>query len=221
MFAGHLGAGLILKRANPSVNLGVLFLASFFLDVILWVFILLGVESIRIPTDFPQRHYFTFVFPYSHGFGSSVCWSLLAGLVGYWQWRTPASARRSAALILTLAVFSHFILDFLVHVPEMPVFGPGSYLLGLGLWTHLPLALGLETLIAFIGTYLSLRDSRLRFSRKLPLALLVMLVTGMTVIGQSLQTSTPKPFQVAVSSITTIFLLIGAGIWIDWKSVPL
>jgi hypothetical protein len=35
MFAGHLGAGLILKRMNPSVNLGVLFLAALFLDVVL------------------------------------------------------------------------------------------------------------------------------------------------------------------------------------------
>lgn len=76
MFAGHLGAGLILKRINPSVNLGLLFLATLFLDVILWVFILLGIESIRVPADFQQRHYLTFFFPYSHGLVFSILGSL-------------------------------------------------------------------------------------------------------------------------------------------------
>jgi hypothetical protein len=218
MFAGHLGAGLLLKRVNPSVNLGVLFLASLFLDVILWVLILLGIESISVPSDFQKRHYLNFFFPYSHGLLSSLLWSLLAGLIGYSLWRASSPVRRSAALILTLAVFSHFILDLLVHVPEMPLIGPGSYLLGLGLWNHLPFALGLETLIVFTGTYFWLHDSMLPFSRKLWGALLILLVTGMTVVGQWLQTTPPMPIQMAVSSIITILLLFGAGFWIDRKS---
>ena len=221
MFAGHLGAGLILKRINPSVNLGLLFLATLFLDVILWVFILLGIESIRVPADFQQRHYLTFFFPYSHGLISSTFWSLLFGLVCLWLWESSSSVRRNAAFIVAITVFSHFILDFLVHVPEMPVLGPSSHPLGLGLWNHLPLALGLETLIALTGTYLWLQDSKRTFSCRLSLGLLMGLVTAMTVVGQWLQTSPPEPFQMAVSSLTFIFLLIGAGIWIDRKSVRL
>jgi hypothetical protein len=221
MFAGHLGAGLILKQVNPSVNLGVFFLAALFLDVMLWVFILLGIESIRIPADFQQRHYLTFFFPYSHGLVSSLFWSLSFGLVCYWLLRTSSSVRRRTAFILVITVFSHFILDFLVHVPEMPVWGRTSHPLGLGLWNHLPLALGLETLIALTGTYLWLRDSKRTFPRRLTLGLLMGLVTAMTVVGPWLQKSPPAPFQVAISSLTIIFLLFGAGIWIDRKSVGL
>ena len=221
MFAGHLGAGLILKRVNQSVNLGVFFLAALFLDVILWVFILLGIESIRIPTHFQQRHYLTFFFPYSHGLVSSLLWSLLFSLVCYGLLRTSSALRRHAAFILFITVFSHFILDFLVHVPEMPVWGRASHPLGLGLWNHMPLALGLETLIALTGTYLWLRDSKRTFPRRLTLGLLMGLVTAMTVVGPWLQTSPPEPFQVAISSLTVILLLFGAGIWIDRESVGL
>jgi hypothetical protein len=46
-------------------------------------------------------------------------------------------------------------------------------------------------------------------------------VTAMTVVGPWLQTSPPEPFQVAISSLTVILLLFGAGIWIDRKSVGL
>jgi len=221
MLAGHLGAGLILKRVNPTVNLGVFFLAALFLDVMLWVFILLGIESIRVPVDFQQRHYLTFFFPYSHGLISSLFWSLLFGLICYWLLGTSSSVRRRIAFILVITVFSHFILDFFVHVPEMPVWGRTTHPLGLGLWNHLPLALGLETLIALTGTYLWLRDSKRTFPRRLTLGLLMGLVTAMTVVGPWLQTSPPKPFQVAISSLTVIFLLFGAGIWIDRKSVGL
>lgn len=122
---------------------------------------------------------------------------------------------------MAITVFSHFLLDFLVHVPEMPVLGPSSHPLGLGLWNHLPLALGLESLIALTGTYLWLQDSKRTFSCQLSLGLLMGLVTAMTVVGPWLQTSPPEPFQMAVSSLTFIFLLIGAGIWIDRKSVRL
>jgi Kef-type K+ transport system membrane component KefB len=103
----------------------------------------------------------------------------------------------------------------------MPVWGLTSHPLGLGLWNHLPLALGLETLIALTGTYLWLRDSKRTFPRRLTLGLLMGLVTAMTVVGPWLQTSPPKPFQVAISSLTVIFLLFGAGISIDRKSVGL
>jgi hypothetical protein len=221
MFAGHLGAGLILKRVTPSVNLGVFFLATLFLDVILWVFILLGIESMQIPADFQQRHYLTFFFPYSHGLVSSLFWSLLFGLVYYWLFRNPSTVSRRAAFILVIAVFSHFILDFLVHVPEMPVWGRASHPLGLGLWNHLPLALGLETVIALTGTYVWLQDSSRTFLHRSTLGLLMGLVIAMTVVGPWLQTSPPEPFQVAISSLTVIFLIFGAGIWIDRKSVGL
>ncbi|MFN8009242.1 MAG: hypothetical protein U0V70_19880 [Terriglobia bacterium] len=220
MFAGHLGVAMLFKRADPKINLGALFLAVLLLDVLLWTFILLGIEAASAPFDFQSRHYMTFFFPYSHGLLTSFLWALLAGFVGYVLWQGPAASQRNTALVLSLAVFSHFILDYLVHIPELPVAGPDSYRLGLGLWNHLPWALGLEASLAVLGTILWWRSTTLNFTRKSLLVLLMVLVTGMTVAGQWLQTSPPKPHAMAIASLVTIFLLCLAGAGLDRKPMP-
>ena len=215
MFAGHLGAGLIFKRFNPKVNLGIIFLAVSFLDLVLWVFILAGVEYLVVPPDFRHRHYLTFFFPYSHGLLSSLIWSALAGLMWYRLRKFPAAERLHSSIIIALAIFSHFILDFLVHIPEMPLLGATSYQMGLGLWNHLPLALALEASIALVGTWLFLRISKLSPWRKRWLVTLMILVTGLTIAGQWLQTSPPQPVELAISSMIGISLAGLAGFWID------
>jgi len=48
-------------------------------------------------------------------------------------------------------VFSHWLLDALVHRPEMPLLGSSSRMAGLGLWNHMPVALAMEAVIALIA----------------------------------------------------------------------
>ncbi len=79
MFAGHIGFALIAARVEPRVNVGVLAAASLLLDLLLWLFVLSGWESVIIPTDFQQTHQPEFVFPYSHGLSASIAWSALSG----------------------------------------------------------------------------------------------------------------------------------------------
>jgi hypothetical protein len=118
MFVGHLGAGLAATRLAPRVNLGALFLAAMLLDALLWVFVLLGLEQVHVPADFGTVHYLTFTFPYSHGLFTSLLWSAAAVLVT----RACMSSVR-AGLIVGATVFSHFLLDALVHVVGLPVLG--------------------------------------------------------------------------------------------------
>lgn len=77
MFAGHLAAGLVLKKMERRLNLGWLFFAALFHDFLLGILVLSGLEQIHIPTDFAQTHYLTFTFPYSHGLVASIIWSAL------------------------------------------------------------------------------------------------------------------------------------------------
>ena len=79
MFAGHVGAALALGRAERRLNVGVLITAALLLDVALWLFVLMGWESVSIPADFVRTHQPEFVFPYSHGLSAGVLWSALAG----------------------------------------------------------------------------------------------------------------------------------------------
>ena len=80
MFAGHIGAALAIGRAARRVNIGVFMLAALLLDVVLWLFVLLGWESVVIPPTSATTHQAEFVFPFSHGLVASLAWSVLAGV---------------------------------------------------------------------------------------------------------------------------------------------
>src|SRR5262245_28014615 len=124
MFAGHLAAGLVLKKVERRLNLGWLFFATLFHDFLLGILVLLGLEQVHIPSNFAQTHYLTFTFPYSHGLAASIFWSLLGfGITYALLPRWSSSERKRAGLAISLVVFSHFILDWMVHIPEIPLLG--------------------------------------------------------------------------------------------------
>jgi hypothetical protein len=77
MFIGHLGAGLAMRKFDKKINLAWFFVSVLFLDLLLWVFVLLGFENVIVPQNFEKLHYLTFIFPYSHSFIATVAWSLL------------------------------------------------------------------------------------------------------------------------------------------------
>jgi membrane-bound metal-dependent hydrolase YbcI (DUF457 family) len=114
----------------------------------LGVFGALGLEHAQVPPDFAARHYLTFTFPYSHGLVSLLLWGIILGALLCW---TDARNRSRAFLVIATLVVSHFLLDGLVHVPELPLLGQGSPKVGLALWNHMPLELSLETVMALAG----------------------------------------------------------------------
>jgi FtsH-binding integral membrane protein len=114
---------------------------------------------------------------------------------------------------------SHFILDFIVHVPELPVLGPDSYKLGLGLWDHMSIALVLEMLLAVIGLILYFstpgeEGSRARFG----ILILIVAFSVLTVVGMT--SSVPPNLTVlAVSWIVMPLILSGIAFWVDRKRI--
>src|SRR3954471_7866107 len=83
MFAGHFGAGLILKRADKTLGLGLLFFGSLLLDIVLWLLVLVRVELVRVPPELHRMTDLAFNFPYSHSLVAAIAWSLGALVVGY------------------------------------------------------------------------------------------------------------------------------------------
>src|SRR5271165_6277606 len=146
MFLGHVGVGLAFKRAVPSVSAGWLVAGALLLDFLLGLFVLAGFEQVYVPADFARRHYLTFSFPWSHGLLATLVWSALAAGVTAGLVRGPA--RGWAALAVAAAVASHFLCDAVEHLPELPLLGPTSPQLGLGLWRWMPWALALEAALA-------------------------------------------------------------------------
>jgi hypothetical protein len=92
MFAGHVGAALAIGKGARGVNVGLFVAAALLVDIVLWLFVLLGLESVTIPADFASTHQAQFVFPYSHGLVASIVWSTLAAVAAWlanalWSWK--------------------------------------------------------------------------------------------------------------------------------------
>jgi hypothetical protein len=139
MFVGHLAVALVAKRAAPAANLGWLMAGVTALDLIWPVFVLAGLEHVRIvqgATAFTPLVFDSY--PWSHSLVMAVVWGL--ALVAVARWR---EVRASAGLLVTL-VISHWVLDFASHAPDMPLWPGPSPRLGLGLWYSIPLTLVIE-----------------------------------------------------------------------------
>jgi len=183
MFAGHVGAAMAIGRIEKRVNVGALVFAGIFLDVVLWLLVLLGWEVVTIPENFNTTHQAEFDFPYSHGLLASVGWSALAGVATFLWYPRLSDAKLRAAAFVAAAVFSHWLLDALVHRPELPVAGPSSAKVGLGLWQSMPVALVVEAFIALGGCYLFVAGANLSRAKKLLLSVLSVLILAFTVVG--------------------------------------
>jgi len=214
VFVGHIGAGLALKRFEPRLNLGALLFAALFADALLWVLVLLGIESIGTPVDAGHGKFFTFVFPYSHGLAASLGWSALAGLVG-WLAPTGVTGRARLAGALAAAVFSHFVLDFIDHVPDMPLLGEGSAKLGLGLWRHMPLAIAVELVITGAGLALYLSRIRLSKGRAALVAGLALMAALLTAAGPYAPGPPPPAAVLAATSLVTVFAVVLVGFSVE------
>ncbi len=119
--------------------MGALFLAVQLLDILFAIFVLLGVEKLRIVPGFTAFNpYDLYWMPYSHSLLAALIWSALTTLVALAALRHLRSRdKRIAAGLLGAAVFSHFLLDLPMHTPDLPLgLDAASPKIGLGLWNH-------------------------------------------------------------------------------------
>jgi membrane-bound metal-dependent hydrolase YbcI (DUF457 family) len=213
MGVGHLAVGLMLKRAEPRVNLGLLFFATLLPDFLLGVFYWLGLEQASVPGHYEDAHSVVFSFPYSHGLLASLLWSVLVFLLARYLWQKGDGTK--IGIILGLAVFSHFILDFIVHVPDLPVLGRDSYKLGLGLWDQMTIALTLEMLLVVAGLIFYLNRAVGKGpGGRFGIAILMVVFSVLTVVG--MRSSVPPNLTVlAVSWLVTPLVLSGIAFLLD------
>lgn len=218
MFAGHLGTALAIGRAERRVNLGVVVLAAFFLDLVLWLFVLLGWESVTLPANFASTHQPEFVFPYSHGLLAAIAWSLLAGMAIFLWYPKLGRAKLRAAVYVGIAVFLHWLLDALVHLPELPIAGGDSTKVGLGLWQIMPVALAAEALITLAGLWLYITDTNLSRGEKRGLVVLAIFVLCFTIAGMTVAPSPPSNTAMASSSLGAIVVVCVLAGWLGKRA---
>jgi len=215
MFVGHLGVGLALRRADDQVSLGVLFAAVLLLDFLLGLFVWLGLERVVVPDDYARLRYLRFEFPYSHGLLASVAWSALA-FAATAAWLRGRPRRATAAAVVALAVFSHFPCDALEHPPQLPLAGPGSPAIGLGLWDHLGAALAVEAALVAAGLALYLGAAPRPDARRRHILIAAMVgLSALAFGGQALSPAPPTTTANVVAWLTLPVALGLFGFWID------
>lgn len=156
MFVGHFAVALAAKRLAPRTSLGTLFLAAQFVDLLWPTLLLLGVERVRIEPGITAVTPLDFVhYPVSHSLLAVLGWAALLAVLHF------AFRRRGRdAVVLGLAVVSHWLLDVLVHRPDLPLYPGDSPLLGIGLWQSVPGTLAVELALFFGAAWVYLRSTR-------------------------------------------------------------
>ena len=215
MLVGHLGAGLAAKAVAPRIGLGTLVAVAFLLDIVLWLFVILHLEGATVPGDFATRHMLAFSFPWSHSLLGAVFWSLAAAFL--WSWSGGEGKYFAVApAVIAATVLSHWILDYLVHPAEMPLWGPGSPAVGLGI--EQPAALILELVIAAAGLGAFLMRTTLGISRRIAIGGLTLVVAGLTIFGMTATTHSADILTVAGTSLLAIFVIVTVAAVSDRKT---
>ena len=158
MFVGHYGVSFAAKKGDASVPLWVLFVAVQLLDFAWAPLVLLGVEKVRIVPGFTRTNALDLYYmPYTHSLVAAILWSAAA----FALYRLAARGGNTAGLVVAAAVFSHWVLDLVVHVPDLPLYDDTTKV-GLGLWNWPATALGLEAAALFGGMWLYFRTGAAR-----------------------------------------------------------
>jgi len=210
MFLAHFGIGFAAKSAAPKVSLGTLLLAAQFIDLLWPTLLLLGIERVNIRTDGAQYPPLDFVYyPFSHSLLTVLIYAALFAA-------TYFSLRRSriGAIVLGLAVVSHWMLDLLVHYPDLPLYPGDPMRLGFAIWSSPVFEMALELFIFALGVWLYLRttkatDATGKWALWSLVAFLVTIHVGNT-LGQ------PPPSVEAVAWVGQAqWLLVVWGYWVD------
>jgi membrane-bound metal-dependent hydrolase YbcI (DUF457 family) len=146
MFIGHNAIALAAKKAAPRTNLGVLMGAAMLADLIWPILLLTGVEHVRIKVGDTRFTSLRFLdYPWTHSLAMAVAWSVAAALL-YWL----GARYGRGALVVAFCVFSHWVLDWITHRPDLPLY-PHGPTVGLGLWNNPMATIGVESAMFAIG----------------------------------------------------------------------
>jgi hypothetical protein len=217
MFAGHYAPAFATKTMKHPPSLGAGFLAVQLVDVLWAVFILIGVEHARVvPGHLAMSSLELYDMPWTHSLVMALAWSALAAIVYRLIDRRAGNA---AALMIGALVFSHWLLDLLVHEPDLALY-PGGPKLGLGWWGSPVLALGAELGLFAIGfaVYIARTKARTTVGRILP-----WISAGSMLVMLAFDKLGPPPADIRIAApmaFVAYALFTALGFWLDRVRAP-
>lgn len=211
MFIGHYSAAFAAKRVAPALPLPLLFVACQIIDIFWGAFVLLEIEKLRIVPGFTASNDLDLYYmPYTHSLSSALAWSLGAALL-CWLATPGIAARLRTAIVIGVTVSSHWTLDLLVHVPDLPLWFD-SMKVGLGGWNYRIFALLLELALLWLAIAFCLPAVGAARRKYL---LLGIVMSGVQVV--SLLHQPPEAASVAQQLLLSYLALSAAAWWIERK----
>ena len=154
MFIGHIAVGFASKRFAPRTSLGLLVAAAMFADLLWPVLLAFGLERVRIDSTARWSNLDFVSYPWSHSLAALIFWATVCAGI-YWA----VTRYRPGAVLIWIGVVSHWVLDWITHRPDMPLW-PGSALYGVGLWNSIAGTMTVELAMLAAGLWLYLRATR-------------------------------------------------------------
>jgi hypothetical protein len=210
MFIGHYGPSFLAKRVELAIPLWVLFVAVQLLDVLWGIFVLVGIERVRIVPGFTKTNALDLYYmPYTHSLPGALAWSFLAGVAYLWFTRS-----RRGGLLVGAAVFSHWPLDLLVHKPDLALYDDTAKL-GLGLWDYPLVTLIVEGVLVLGCLALYMAQTRpLKRSARYAMPLFIGATLGLQ-SAMALAPPPPSDSAMAATALVSYALLAAAIAWLE------
>lgn len=210
MFVGHYSASFAGKAIEKRIPLWLLFIAVQFVDVLWAIFVLLGIEKVRIvPGITASSPLDLYYMPYTHSLVGAIGWSVLAFLVCQ---LIPRLRGGRTGMIVALAVFSHWILDLIVHRPDLALYD-SVHKMGFGLWNYRWPAFILEIALLIGGAAWYLKSAT-RKGRVIGFVVVLVIVQWVGTF------SFPPPSSDHAEAVTAlVFYIVFAAVawWVDRK----
>jgi membrane-bound metal-dependent hydrolase YbcI (DUF457 family) len=214
MFIGHHAAGFLAKRFAPRVSLGTLFAAAMLLDLVWPLLLLAGVEHVRIDpgnTAFTPLDFYDY--PFTHSLLNVLGWSIAVAIV-FWLIRKSASN----AIVVGAAVLSHWVLDYVTHRPDLPLW-PGGPKVGLGLWNSIPGTIAVEVLLFVLALWWYLRATT-AIDRTGSIALWALVIFVALIYVANITSPPPPNARMIGYAALAAWLFVPWGYWIDRHRLP-
>jgi hypothetical protein len=213
MFIGHYGVAFAAKPTGPRVPLWIWFIAVQWLDILWSILALAGVEKFSIVRGFTEGSALDLYYmPYTHSLPGAIALSLLLGVIVALMLK--AGNRTRTVLLVAAASFSHWILDLIVHVPDLPLYD-NSAKVGFGLWRHVAFSLPLELALLGLGAWLYARTTTLVKARGQYLYWSFIVLLGALQIYTNLGAAPTSASVMALTALLLYVLLAVMAAWVE------
>lgn len=220
MFIGHYGAAFGLKSRDRETPLWVYLIGVQLVDIFFFTFLLVGIERMNIVPGFTAYNaYDLYCMPYTHSLVGNALWFAGVALLAYGVFKLKfphVHNKASLSILIGFSVFTHFIADYLVHTPDLPIWKDSGTKIGLGLWNSVPISMGLELLFLLGGVYLYYKRTDLKLISRFNKRFVGFLIFLMVLTAATPFLPIPNSItELAVQGIFGYFLIAGLGYWIE------